>query len=402
MKTSSDFLDRLIERLDQLDQTSVQSYVLRLVRERGFLETVFNTIREGVVVIDRQLSVHYCNPAAQSMLGFPDEYVGQKINRYLRDVNWARLISGDPHEWGRVSMQEIEVFYPERRLLSFYLVPYFDERQDTRIPLATLILHDVTALHEDRERTVESEKLQALTMLAAGVAHEVGNPLNSLNIHLQLLRRRIRKAEEDCLPKDAGELLDVALQEVVRLDSIVSNFLRAIRPENPDLKPTRVQAVIEEGLRFMRQEIEDRGILVQAQWPDDLPRVPADADQLKQALYNLFKNAIQAMPDGGVLSIVCDERGGSLEVRVGDTGQGIGAERIGRIMDPYYSTKKEGSGLGLMIVDRIVRGHGGELLIETEDGRGSIFTVRLPLRRRRVRLLEAPPVNLEPADSIPE
>lgn len=391
MKAHASFLDRLIERLDRLDPKSVQSYILRLVREKGFMETVFNTIKEGVLVIDSTLRIQYANVAGRRLLGLPDDGLNQRIDRVLREVDWNRVMNADPDEWRRLSLQEIEVSYPTHRFLSFYLVPYRGETAESaQIPMAILILHDITELHADTQKSVESQRVQAITMLAAGVAHEIGNPLNSLTIHLQLLGRALEKSPEQALASEGKEILAVALEEVERLDAIVNNFLRAVRPLQPTLESVNVQALLTEVLQFMRQEIENRGVMVEASWPESVPPIMGDPGQLKQAFYNLIKNATQAMPEGGLLRVACQESGNFLEIRIADTGKGIPAEVFPHILEPYFTTRPDGTGLGLMIVERIVRAHGGELGIDSVHGAGTVFTIRLPLHERRLRLLQAP------------
>ena len=399
MKSATGFLDRLIERMDRLDPASVQTYVLRLVREKGFLETIFNTIREGVVVIDKARRIRFLNTAAQALLGISEEAGNQRIDRYLREVDWGLLLNADPEQWQRVSLQEIEVFYPRHRFLNFYVVPVNNQGSDSAIPLAALLFHDITAAHEDTEKHVESRRVEAITMLAAGVAHELGNPLNSLNIHLQLLGRRLLEVKDEAVRREAQELLEVATHEVERLDGIVSNFLHAVRPQPPKLSPLEVRQVLEETLAFMEPEIGNRDIQVRAVFPDALPSVLGDADQLKQAFYNLIKNAAQAMQGGGQLQITCSIRPDFLDIRFADSGQGMNAAEMTRILAPYYTTKAEGTGLGLLIVERIVRGHGGELAIESDVGRGSVFIISLPLRERQVRLLQS---RAEPVGSAGE
>jgi two-component system, sporulation sensor kinase E len=389
MKSATGFLDRLVDRMDRLDPASLQTYVLRLVREKGFLETIFNTIREGVIVIDKARRIRFLNTAAQALLGISEATGSQRIDRYLREVDWGLLLSADPEQWQRVSRQEIEVFYPQHRFLNFYVVPVNSPGSDSGIPLAVLLFHDVTAAHEDTEKHVESRRVEAITMLAAGVANELGNPLNSLNIHLQLLSRRLLDVKDAALRQDAQELLDVATHEVERLDGIVTNFLHAVRPQPPHLAPVEVRQLIEETLAFMGPEIGNRDIQARAIFPDLLPSVLGDADQLKQAFYNLIKNAVQAMRGGGQLQITCSVRPDFLDIHFADSGDGISAAQMARILDPYYTTKPEGTGLGLLIVERVVRGHGGELGIQSDEGRGSVFTISLPLRERQVRLLQS-------------
>lgn len=390
MKTGNSFLDRLIDRMDRLDPSSLQTYVLRLVRQKGFLETVFNTIQEGVIVIDERLRIQYINIAAQRLLGIQEARLNDRIDKHLREVDWRSLLSLDPEEWHRVSRQEIEVFYPSHRYISFYIVPVRGDDEGDDLPLATIILRDVTQTHQDTEKTIESQKVQAITMLAAGVAHELGNPLNSLNIHLQLLGRCVQRIQDEDLRKETDELLEIATHEVERLDAIVSHFLQAVRPVPPKLERLTIQGLLAESLAFMRPEIENRQIRVEATLPDEVPTVLADPDQLKQAFYNIIKNAMQAMPDGGLLQIVCSVGRDFVDVRFEDTGKGITPEEMSRLMDPYYTTRTGGTGLGLFIVDRIIRSHGGELGIESDE-QGAAFTIRLPLRERQVRLLQAPP-----------
>ena len=390
MKTSENFLDRLIERLDRIDPSRVQNYVLKLVREKGFLETVFDTIQEGVIVIDRQIQMQFVNRSARELLGMPGTAEGQRLDRYLRDVDWLALMEANPEEWRRVSFQELEVFYPQPRVLSFYIVPLSQDESPADIQMATIIFRDVTETRQSTERAIESRRIDAITKLAAGVAHEIGNPLNSLNIHLQLLRRNLDRRPEDSDSKEARELLRVACSEVDRLDSIITNFLRAVRPTQPHFEQLNIQQLLGESLRFMRNEIEDKGLLVEASLPDSLPRIRGDAGQLKQVFYNIMKNSIQAMSKGDKFEILCDVTEQFVEIRFVDTGKGISAENLRHIMEPYFTTRTEGTGLGLLVVERVVREHGGELGIESTEGEGTVFTVRLPLMDRRIRLLEAP------------
>ena len=186
------------------------------------------------------------------------------------------------------------------------------------------------------------------------------------------------------------ELLDIAKGEVERLDSIVNQFLRAVRPSRPDFAPLDLKELIVESLNFMRHEIEGRSVEVKCAWPDFLPKVNGDADQLKQAFYNLIKNALQAMPDGGSLEINCSAGEDGVRLSFSDTGSGIGAAEISKIFEPYQTTKKEGSGLGLVIVDRIIREHGAELSVDSAVGKGTVFNIHFPPRGRRLRILPAP------------
>jgi PAS domain S-box-containing protein len=387
VKTS--FLDKLIGKMDRVDPQSLQSVVLKLAREKGFLETLFNTIQEGIIVTDDAGRITYLNAAAGQLLGIePERAIREPVSSYLRDLDWQKIWSADGNEWRKVFTHEIEVFYPQQRFLSFYIVPVADEENSVVTGMA-IILRDVTETRRRAESTIESEKLSAITLLAAGVAHEIGNPLNSLNIHLQLMERELKN-----LPAtQAGRLredLRVAREEIARLDQIIKQFLQAIRPTQPDLRPTAVNEVVMDALVLMKHEIADRDILVERELVEGLPRILLDRAQLKQAFYNVIKNALQAMRSGGILRIRTEADEAYVTVSFIDSGVGIAPEEIGQLFEPYFTTKKAGTGLGLMIVQRIVREHGGTIEIESDKGRGTTFRIKLPIHEKRTRLLEAP------------
>jgi len=386
VKTS--FLDKLIGRIDRVDPQSLQSFVLKLARERGFLETLFNTIQEGILVTDADGRITYFNHAAGELLGIhPERGTGEPLSRYLRELDWDKIWSADGHEWQKVVSRELEVFYPRHRFLSFYIVPFADEERDLVTGMA-IILRDITETHQHTASAIESEKLSALTLLAAGVAHEIGNPLNSLNIHLQLLERDLKHLPEK-QARPLRENLRVAREEIARLDGIINQFLRAVRPTRPDLQRADINDVIRDTLALLDGEINDRQILVERELADHLPKLLLDSAQMKQAFYNVFRNALQAMSAGGILRIRTEAGDSAVVVTFSDTGHGIAPEQIGRIFEPYYTTKKQGSGLGLMIVQRIVREHGGTLEIDSHVDKGTTLRIRLPVHEKRMRLLEA-------------
>jgi len=378
------FLEKLIGRVGIMQPGDVSNYLAELGREKGFLETLFNALLEGIIVTDLQGRIVYLNRAAGSFFGVaPEEGLGRGLGDVVRGLDWG-LLDGA----GEVVSRDLEVFYPENRLLNFYIVPIFDDEGGGAQVAAAMILRDITQSRKVTEETIESERFSALTLLAAGVAHEIGNPLNSLDIHLQLMQRRVRK-----LPAKARaeleESVQVTRQEVARLDHIITQFLRAVRPQPPTLKPGDLNAVLEESLAFLNAEIRDRDILVEVELDRSLPVLELDRDQIKQALYNVVRNAMQAMKSGGILRVRTWADETHCCIAFVDTGGGISAEVISRIFEPYFTTKSGGSGLGLFIVRRIVRAHGGELALESSLGKGLTLTIRLPRADRRVRLLPA-------------
>lgn len=389
---NSGFLDKLIERLGRVRPEDVQGYLLRLADEKGFLETIFNAIHEGVIVTDVTGRISYLNRAACTLFGLEREAcMGEPLAERLRGLHWEKLM-----EAGEVVSRDMEVFYPQHRFLNFYIVPLSLDpvpakrtRTDSpeRVGYA-VILRDITETRRSTEETIQSEKLTALTLLAAGVAHEIGNPLNSLHIHLQLMERKLRKVPA-AARADLQKSLDVAKEEITRLDSIVQQFLGAIRPARLQARLENVNALVQEAVTFLGPEIEDRNILVEQELRSDLPLVEVDRNQLKQAFYNVIKNSFQAMKAGGLLRIRTDMDDAFVTISFADTGGGITPENMSKIFEPYFTTKASGSGLGLLIVRRIVREHGGEIDLASDEGRGLTLTIRLPFRNQVARMLEA-------------
>ena len=411
------FLDKVLGRIGRLDPEGLQTVVERLARERRFLETLFNTIEDGLLVVDETGRVLYFNHAVTQLLGLqPQQAEGQKVTRFLPQLDWSDLVSLDRRGGAGVLRQEFEVTYPRQRFLRLYAAPL--DGEVARSSGLALILHDATEARLKTAEAIETERLQALTLLAASVAHEIGNPLNALHIHLQLMERELRKlravsarpvaapgkvfrrgrqaatppdetpAREEGLEK-LDKYLAVAKGEISRLDYIITQFLQAIRPSPPRKQSVDLNAVVEDTLRLLGPELENRGHAVETRLCTKLPEAPLDPVQIKQVLVNLIKNAMQAMTRGGVLTLETGAAADGVWVSLADTGSGISQEQLSRIFKPFYTTKRRGSGLGLMIVQRVMRDHGGLIKLDSHAGRGTTFRLWFPLFEPQPRLLES-------------
>src|SRR5258705_129162 len=244
-----------------------------------------------------------------------------------------------------------------------------------------------------------SRKLVAVGRLTAGIAHEVKNPLNAMMIHLELLRTKIKRAAvpkaepvvvgglglaeahspERAEASDALQHVEIIESEIRRLDEVVQGFLKFTRPEDLRLQPVWVKDVFDEILPLIEPEARKNNVRVEVNAPSEAHRVNGDAAMLRQAFLNLAINACQAMPDGGTLRLSCAAAASNrVMVRFEDTGVGIPAEHLPKIFDLYFTTKDDGTGIGLSMVYRIIQLHDGEVEVESTKGRGTTFRVLLP------------------------
>ena len=392
------FFDRIAGRIDQLDAEGLQTVVARLARERDFLETLFDTIEDGVLVLDGKAHISWHNQSAEHLLSLPlDKAEGQGLAKFLPGLDWDKLCAEESTDSLSVTRHELEVAYPIRRFLRVYTAALVGEGAHG----LAVIINDATEQQQKTFEVIESERVEALTLLAASVAHEIGNPLNALHIHLQLMEREVKKlkatdadvpldlADPDAAANHAASIrkletyLEIAKGEINRLDYIISQFLQAIRPTRPELKPVSLNDILLDTLTLLGPEIENREVTLSQHFAEELPNAPLDEVQVKQALVNLIKNAIQAMTQGGALTLTTIAETDGVWVYVADTGGGIPQEKINRIFQPYFTTKKEGSGLGLMIVQRIVREHGGRIELESNTGQGTTFRLWFPLTEQQ-------------------
>jgi len=347
--------------------------------QAGQIDGILDSLEDAVIVLNARQQVVFCNEPAEALLGKWIDSAFAETSEPLQapDHPLAPFVA-ELFQRG-IERRNATVKVPLRDgqtrelTVSSYRIPGGE-----RAGGAVLAIRDLDPVRAVQSLVTYSQKLAALGRLTSGVAHEVKNPLNAMRIHLELLKARLGGTNPA-----ARENLDVIAHEIQRLDRVVQGFLKFVRPEELNLAPVDMGALLSEVARLMTPEAERAGTRIAVDVAPELPPVAGDAGLLQQACTNLVTNAIQSMPDGGAVTLDA-YRGtdGAIAVRVRDEGVGIPSDDLERIFRLYYTTKPQGSGIGLSMVYRIVQMHDGRIDVDSEVGRGTVMTMTLPVASR--------------------
>ena len=348
-----DFFKGVRKHIGKLDASQLREQYGLVSDELAHYDMIFQAMSEGILVTDRSGGITKSNPAARKLLGMAPEDILPSLELPL----------------GKPSKREISLTYPDPRTLELKTIPMGE--------YTLVFIRDVSAERTRGEEELRAGATRAVRELASGVAHEIGNPLNAISLDLQILRRDYPE----------NESISECIHQVARLDGILKGFLQALTPSRPNLMAGAVAEPLTSCLASLKNQFEDRAISVTVDIQTALPQIALDRDQLEQVFFNLIKNALEAVKDGGKIALEIGADDNDVVTTITDSGAGIPAEQLVHLFEPYRTTKEHGTGLGLMISQRIVRDHGGTISVESEPGRGTTFTVRLPRLEKRVRQL---------------
>jgi len=379
------FIERALAKLPRLNEDQMRSLLYALAEENGRMSAAIDSMLDGIVVCDREHLPIIYNKSAERML---------------------RLVGIDPTErplWMSIQDDDLAAFFRSTlegedsvldrefgleskgttRIVAVSITPLVSRG---RIEGAIVHMEDITDKRRKEAQLRRAESLASLTTLAAGVAHEIKNPLGSISIHMQLLRRLLQ-GKQSVEPSSLERHLSIVDEEIDRLNKIVVDFLFAVRPMDVSLREGDPGTLVDAIADIVRPEAEAAGIEVAARKGENLPLVLLDDRLMKQALLNLTKNALAAMPGGGSLELSAERVEDEVRFSVKDDGAGIAEEDLPKIFEPYFTTKDNGTGLGLTITFKIVKEHRGEITVRSRPGEGSTFTISLPVPQKERRLI---------------
>ena len=387
------FIKRALQKVDILEPDKIRDLLVLSSNEIDRLETVMDSLFRGILVCDTAHKLVLANKAARRFLSIVSyEQARETIWSVIPDVKVSDFLAGTLLSADKAEEKEFDVEGGGiQRLLSVSVMPLVQDRQ---VSGSLVLVDDITERRSREARMRRVENLASLTTLAAGIAHEIKNPLGSLSIHVQLIQKAMEAQEKLCLDNHQIEktecepgkyfnvidkYLNVVNEEIDRLNAIVVDFLFAVRPINAVFRRGNVNDFIMELVEFVSLELTEAHIECILNLKENLPAVDFDAGLMKPALLNLIKNAAAAMNGGGILTITTEETESEVRITIADTGTGISDENFPKIFEPYFTTKENGTGLGLTVVFKVINEHQGEISVKSKEGEGTVFTISLPI-----------------------
>ncbi|MBN2568577.1 MAG: PAS domain-containing protein [Deltaproteobacteria bacterium] len=349
---------------------SVQTSLSRI---QAFSDNLVKNMPIGLLAFDRDRHITSLNQKAASLLSLSDnQSIGNKTDTVIPD-QLVRLLDLTGTVGGVIE-QEIECQMTKGTIIPLEVIATRLSEEDDRASGYIILFRDLTEIRHLRKEIERNRRLASIGSLAAGVAHEIRNPLSSIKGFATYFRERYRDVPDD------KKTADIMVQEVDRLNRVISQLLEFARPMTVQLEPISLDNFIQRSIKMVERQAKDKDIRIATRYSPEVGNILIDPDLINQMLLNLYLNSFDAMEGGGTLSVTMmshDKK--RVRIEISDTGRGMGKSDIEKIFDPYFTTKPSGTGLGLAIVHRIVEAHRGEIRVESREGQGTTVTIILPI-----------------------
>lgn len=385
----SRFTEKASKRIDRMSDEQLSRIINSQANELQLRDFVLENVDEGVLVCDSSMRVVYTNRHLPYLLETNRKRKSQLVSSYVKNAEVLEFIR-----------QCVEKHLDSKEFLYTHTTQQNNKTNDMTVRILSLTnVHsdlvgfrfmDFTFIDKFVKEFRKNEALASMTTMAAGVAHEIKNPLASISIYLQLLSRQLDK--KGMITKDeAKSSISVISQEIERLNRIAVDFLFAVRPMNVQAKLSDLNEVARKTISVCEPEVSSNAITLVQDLATSLPNVLIDPNLIQQCILNLVRNSIQAFDERSAerkITVNTYLDGDSVKLSVSDTGCGMTEDQMARIFEPYFTTKAQGTGLGLTTIFKIMKEHGGEITVNSEIGQGSVFTMRIPVpKSERLRLV---------------
>ncbi|MBN2846479.1 MAG: PAS domain S-box protein, partial [Deltaproteobacteria bacterium] len=339
---------------------------------KAFSDTLVENLPMGILAIGTDGKITSFNQAAETLLKYStQEAVGKEAESVLPES--LRTIVDELDSGDEILSRAIDCARSDGKIVPLEVTATILRGDEGDSLGDVLLFRDLTEIRKLRREVERSQRLASLGRLAAGIAHEIRNPLSSIKGFATYFRQRYNDVPED------QETAEIMVQEVDRLNRVIGELLEFARPMDMQLRKTAIRDLIQSSLKMVEAQAREKNIEIKTTIAPEIDTVLLDPDRMNQIFLNLYLNAIQAMDEGGVLTADLSRDGvKKIKIVISDTGKGIARKDLGKVFDPYYTTKPSGTGLGLAIVHRIVEAHQGEIKVESKEGKGTTVTIVLP------------------------
>ena len=386
----SQFVKKAVDKIEKLSDEEIQRIIETQNSELRLRNLILDNSFEGDILIADDGNVLYLNNTLKSMIPISErkKYSDIKVNKVI--------LNNEIHSFIKTFLksseeQDNEFFEVEDPSVGVRTLDC-SARRISMYNACLFIFRDVTIFNRFKEEFRKNESLAQMTTMAAGVAHEIKNPLASISIYLQLMDKLLEK-NGSMTREEAHKYIDVVSEEVDRLNRITVDFLFAVKPMKVDLSLCNINDVVNKTVGVVKAELEEKGINLRVHLATSLAKVFADCSLMEQSLLNLVKNAIQAMPEGrrdSQIIISTYMESDMVKISVQDNGCGMTEDQMSKIFEPYYTTKSSGTGLGLTVLFKIMKQHGGDVVVHSTYGEGSEFILLLPVpQSQRFRIADS-------------
>jgi len=380
-----EFMRKAIQKSQRMNEVQLKHFVKLITDEYSLLDAVMDSLNDGVIVANAENKIVKSNRAAERILeNSLTESQEKNIWEYITEKKIADFISSViQNEEGETSEEFNLISADKTKYIEVSVLPLVKEK---KIMGTIILIADITEKRNEEIKTHRLESLASLTNVAAAVAHEIKNPLAAISIHLQLLKKNFTACNLSINQK-AQKHIGIIEEEIERLNKIIIDFLFAVRPLKFEFVSVDINEILKNLYETFFEEFNNKGIVISLNLQKELPKIEGDERFLRQVFMNVLTNASAAMPDGGFLDITTKLNQDTILISVSDSGQGILPENLNKIFEPYFTTKHDGTGLGLTMTYKVIKEHGGDIHVYSDYGMGTTFKFMLPISHKGSMLL---------------